>query len=82
MIISICRHPRKLRFALRRLFYINAHAPLRRLQLPSLPAARYPLAHQYKKAAAAKIPRIPNSLTTADGDERGPSGTMSTRNQP
>jgi hypothetical protein len=37
---------------------------------------------QYRKAEAAKIPKRPNSLTRADGDDRAPRGTMSTRSQP
>ena len=37
---------------------------------------------QYRNAAAAKIPRRPNSLTTAEGEDRGPRGTISTRSHP
>mmetsp|Transcript_4551 Transcript_4551/g.20734 ORF Transcript_4551/g.20734 Transcript_4551/m.20734 type:complete len:238 (-) Transcript_4551:231-944(-) len=41
-----------------------------------------PFKTQYRKAEAAKIPKRPNSLTRADGDDRAPRGTMSTRSQP
>lgn len=58
MIISICRHPRKLRFALRRLFYINAHAPLRRLQLPS-PGRPLPTCSSIQESRRRKDPENP-----------------------